>query len=59
MLDLLSKLNNFSENKQLKPREIFMSLPQKDINYGYPRDVQSDVWEKWFDVRTQKIRLLK
>ncbi|MDE6708659.1 MAG: DEAD/DEAH box helicase family protein [Oscillospiraceae bacterium] len=36
-----------------------MSLPEKDIDYGYPRDVQSDVWEKWFDVRTQKNTIIK
>lgn len=34
----------------LKPREIFSALPNKKPNkFHYPRDVQSQVWSKWFD----------
>ena len=27
--------------------------------YGYPRDVQSEVWKKWFDIRNEKNVILK
>lgn len=36
-----------------------MSLPQKDKRYEYPRDVQSEVWRKWFAVRQQKNCIVK
>ena len=31
---------SFSASKTLSPREIFMSMPQKNAKYEYPRDVQ-------------------
>ena len=58
-MDLLSKLNKLSESKQIDPRGIFMSLPSKSKMYAYPRDVQSEVWAKWFRVRTQKNTIVK
>ena len=34
----------------LPPREIFNALPKKNAaKFQYPRDVQSQVWAKWFD----------
>lgn len=59
MIDLLSKLSSTSQNKPIEPREIFMSLPTKDKQYEYPRDVQSEVWKKWFEKRDQKNTIIK
>ena len=33
----------------LDPRDLFSALPDKDTKYQYPRDVQSQVWNKWYD----------
>lgn len=58
-MDLLSKLNSSAKTKTIEPREIFMTLPSKTPGYGYPRDVQSEVWKKWFDIRNEKNVILK
>lgn len=58
-MNLLSKLNSNSKVKSIEPREIFMTLPAKAPGYGYPRDVQSEVWKKWFELRNQKNVILK
>ena len=59
MASLLSKLSGAKKTTPIEPREIFMTLPQKDKRYEYPRDVQSDVWKKWFDVRNDKNCIIK
>ena len=59
MASLLSKLCGASKPAPVEPREIFMTLPQKDKRYEYPRDVQSDVWKKWFEVRENKNTIIK
>lgn len=59
MPNLLSKLSGISNSKPIEPREIFMSLPMKDKRYEYPRDVQTDVWKKWFVKRNQKNTIIK
>lgn len=44
----------------LPPREIFNALPSKDAKkFQYPRDVQSQVWAKWFDRRNDKSLVIK
>lgn len=58
-MNLLSKLNSSVKTKTIEPREIFMTLPSKAPGYGYPRDVQSEVWKKWFDIRNEKNVILK
>lgn len=58
-MNLLSKLNSSAKTKTIEPREIFMTLPLKAPGYGYPRDVQSEVWKKWFDIRNEKNVILK
>lgn len=58
-MDLLSKLNSSAKTKPIEPREIFMTLPLKKDGYGYPRDVQSEVWKKWFEKRDKKNIILK
>ena len=59
MSNLLSKLSGTVKNKPIEPREIFMTLPTKSKRYEYPRDVQTDVWKKWFDRRNQKNNIIK
>ena len=54
MTSLLSRLNGTKTSVPIEPRDIFMSLPQKDKRYEYPRDVQSDVWKHWFQSRNKK-----
>lgn len=59
MASLLSKLSGTAKSKPIEPREIFMTLPKKDKRYEYPRDVQADVWKKWFAVRNDKNCIIK
>lgn len=58
-MSLLSKLNSNTKTKAIEPREIFMTLPSKALGYGYPRDVQSEVWKKWYEIRDEKNVILK
>ena len=47
-------------NTVLPPREIFNALPQKDAaKFQYPRDVQSQVWTKWYERRDQDSLVIK
>ena len=41
------------------PRDIFSSLPNKDTKYQYPRDVQGQVWQKWFEKKDDSSIILK
>lgn len=44
----------------LQPREIFNALPKKNAHkFQYPRDVQSQVWSKWFERRNENSLVLK
>lgn len=58
MIDF-SKLITSSKEKVIEPRDIFMSLPNKDVKYGYPRDVQTEVWKQWFGQREKKDVIIK
>lgn len=53
------KLQNLDKNKNIHPRDIFMSLSLSDTKYEYPRDVQTEVWNKWFDNRNKKNNTIK
>lgn len=59
MLDFskLKKENSF--DKIIKPEEIFMSLPNKADKYQYPRNVQAEIWSKWFDNREERDTIIK
>ena len=48
-----------SSSESLHPRDIFMSLPDKDSKYSYPRDIQTEVWNKWNEVRSEKNCIIK
>lgn len=54
-----SKLTSSTSQASLEPRDIFMALPAKDKSYGYPRDVQTEVWKQWFDKRDEKNVIIK
>ena len=59
MNSLLSKLRIDSKPAAIEPREIFMTLLRKNKKYDYPRDVQSEVWRKWFKDRNNKNNIIK
>lgn len=54
-----SKLVPSANQTGLEPRDIFMALPNKDKRYGYPRDVQTEVWKQWFAQRDNKNIIIK
>lgn len=43
----------------IPPREIFNALPNKEAKFQYPRDVQSQVWSKWFERRDEHSLVIK
>lgn len=56
----LSKLSEKSlVDTEVNPREIFNLLAEKDPKYKYPRDVQSQVWDKWMPRRAERDVLVK
>jgi hypothetical protein len=54
-----SKLVSTGNHQSIEPRDIFMALPDKDRSYGYPRDVQTEVWKQWFTKRNEKNVIIK
>lgn len=42
-----------------EPRRIFAALPTKDSKYGYPRDVQTQVWDDWHARRSERDLTIK
>ena len=54
-----SKLKPSSNQAPIEPRDIFMALPKQDNSYGYPRDVQTEVWTQWYDKRNEKNTIIK
>lgn len=59
MDNFLSKLSSNRKSTVLEPREIFMSTVGEGSRYSYPRDIQSQVWENWFENRTKKNTIIK
>jgi hypothetical protein len=56
----LSRLNiRHPSDTVLEPREIFRALPNRSRKYQFPRDVQTEVWTRWFGRRTLQDTLLK
>lgn len=56
----LSKLSEKSlVDTEVNPREIFNLLAEKDPKYKYPRDVQSQVWDRWISRRTERDLVVK
>lgn len=46
-------------DSEINPREIFNLLTEKDQKYKYPRDVQSQVWDRWIARRTERDIVVK
>lgn len=61
MIDLNSLRKNASSGKALQsPREIYLALPKKSAKLSsYPRDVQGEVWQQWFDRRDERDLVVK
>lgn len=58
MIDF-GKLNLSNNNLQIEPRNIFMGLPKRKKRYDYPRDVQTEVWKQWYEVRDNENNIIK
>lgn len=58
MIDF-SKINQIRKNMPTDPRDIFMALPNRKSPFEYPRDVQSEVWKKWYSCRENKNNVIK
>jgi len=58
MIDF-SKISYSTKVVKTDPRDIFMSLPLRDKKYEYPRDVQSEVWKKWYSEKDSKNNIIK
>ena len=58
MIDF-SQLGMNTNQKTINPRDIFMKLSQKNTKYQYPRDVQGEVWKRWFEQRNNKDTIIK
>lgn len=50
--------SNTVDNSTL-PREIFQALPKTVAKFQYPRDVQSQVWNKWHETRDTQNLVIK
>jgi hypothetical protein len=60
MLDFTKLGTGNTVDTLLKPRELFNALPNKNTQkFQYPRDVQSKVWESWFQRRNEPDLLIK
>lgn len=59
MIDFNIINNQNKINSLTHPRDIFMSLPNKNGKYEYPRDVQTEVWNKWYERRDNKNNVIK
>lgn len=58
MIDF-SKLIASQNSLQVEPRNIFMGLPTRDKRYEYPRDVQTEVWKQWYEIRDNENCIIK
>ena len=60
MIDFSKLQTGQNSDTALQPRDIFNSLPGKEKGkYQYPRDVQSKVWEQWFDRKNENNLVIK
>ena len=53
------KLGGNSADTVLHPRDIFNVLPAKAPRYEHRWDVQTEVWNQWFDRRTVRDLTIK
>ncbi|HQI37861.1 MAG TPA: DEAD/DEAH box helicase family protein [Spirochaetota bacterium] len=58
-IDFKRLTSSDSLNVELYPRKIFSLLPNKAKKFNYPRDVQSEVWDKWFEMKDSNNLIIK
>jgi replicative superfamily II helicase len=58
-LDFSRLVGDATADTATEPRRIFSALPGKDAKYGYARDVQTEVWERWHARRTEQDLVIK
>jgi len=58
-LDFSRLSQGSAADKATEPRRIFSALPTKNPKYSYPRDVQSEVWDGWHQVRDASDLVIK
>src|SRR5215204_1939772 len=58
-LDFSQISSGSTSDSATEPRRIFSALPSKDRKYNYPRDVQSEVWERWHERRSERDLVVK
>ena len=58
-LDFSRISSGSTSDSATEPRRIFSALPSKDRKYNYPRDVQSEVWERWHERRAEHDLVIK
>lgn len=60
MIDYDALKNKLNTSSQItKPRELYLSMPNKDPKFSYPRDVQAAVWDQWFERKGENDLVLK
>ncbi|MCJ2378766.1 DEAD/DEAH box helicase family protein [Vibrio sp. ZSDZ34] len=59
MLDFSQLGGTNPVDSSFNPREIFQALPKVSGKFQYPRDVQSQVWTKWYDRRDTNNLVIK
>ncbi|HBN8277940.1 TPA: DEAD/DEAH box helicase family protein [Pseudomonas aeruginosa] len=60
MIDFTKLQTGQNSDTALQPRDIFVSLPSKEKGkYQYPRDVQTKVWEQWYQRKNESNLVIK
>ena len=59
MIDFTKLGTGSTADTVLPPRDLFNALPGKAPKFQYPRDVQSQVWAKWFERRNETSLVMK
>ncbi|WP_031482029.1 DEAD/DEAH box helicase family protein [Maridesulfovibrio frigidus] len=59
MIDFSKLGTGSTADTVLAPRDLFNVLPGKASKFQYPRDVQSQVWSKWFERRHESNLVMK
>jgi hypothetical protein len=54
-----SGLRSSASDSFSDPRQIFAALPEKAAKYAYARDVQSEVWDRWYARRHEDDLVIK
>src|SRR5438067_1409309 len=58
-LDFGKLSGSSASDKATEPRRVFSALPAKNARYGYPRAVQTEVWERWHARRAERDLVVK